>query len=145
MTEWAKWSTGNCARDWSLTIRTNNICTTPNLSWRIGHTPLGFWDTNGSPNLNQTTRPYNNQQKGENLHNCGLAVPADHRVKLKESEKRDKYLDFARELKKTVEHESDDYTNCNWCSCTVTRGLVQGLGGLGNNRTGGVCPKLEYY
>ena len=26
-------------------------------------TPLGFWDTNGSPNLGQTTRPYNNQQK----------------------------------------------------------------------------------
>ena len=29
-----------------------------------------------------------------------FAVPADHRVKLKESEKRDKYLDLARELKK---------------------------------------------
>ena len=29
-----------------------------------------------------------------------FAVPADHRVKLKESEKRDNYLDLARELKK---------------------------------------------
>ena len=29
-----------------------------------------------------------------------LAVPAYSRVKLKESEKRDKYLDLARELKK---------------------------------------------
>ena len=29
-----------------------------------------------------------------------FAVPADHRVKLKESEKRDMYLDLARELKK---------------------------------------------
>ena len=29
-----------------------------------------------------------------------FAVPVDHRVKLKESEKRDKYLDVARELKK---------------------------------------------
>ena len=29
-----------------------------------------------------------------------FAVPADHRTKLKESGKRDKYLDFARELKK---------------------------------------------
>ena len=26
-------------------------------------TPLGFWDTNGSPNLGQTTWPYNNQQQ----------------------------------------------------------------------------------
>ena len=44
-------------------------------------------------------------------------VLADHRVKLKESEKKDKYLDLIRELKKTTEHESDDDTNCNWCSC----------------------------
>ena len=29
-----------------------------------------------------------------------FAVPADHRIKQKESEKRDKYLDLARELKK---------------------------------------------
>ena len=29
-----------------------------------------------------------------------FTVPADFRVKLKESEKRDKYLDHARELKK---------------------------------------------
>ena len=29
-----------------------------------------------------------------------LAVPADHRVKLKESKKKDMYLDLARELKK---------------------------------------------
>ena len=32
-----------------------------------------------------------------------FAVPADHRVKLKESEKKDKYLDLTRELKKTME------------------------------------------
>ena len=42
-----------------------------------------------------------------------FAVPADHRIKLKECEK--KYLDLARELKKTVEHAGDNYTNCNWC------------------------------
>ena len=34
---------------------------------------------------------------------------------MKESEKRDKYLDLAGELeKKTMEHESDGDTNCNW-------------------------------
>ena len=44
-----------------------------------------------------------------------FAVPADLRIKLKECEKKDKYLDLARELKKTEEHESDDCTNCNWC------------------------------
>ena len=42
-------------------------------------------------------------------------VPADHRIKLKESEKRDLYLDLARELlKKTMEHTSDGDSNCNW-------------------------------
>ena len=41
-----------------------------------------------------------------------ITVPADHRVKLKESEKNDKYLDLDRELKKTVERESEDYTKC---------------------------------
>ena len=44
-----------------------------------------------------------------------FAVLADHRIKLKECEKKDEYLDLARELKKTMEHVGDNYTNCNWC------------------------------
>ena len=36
-------------------------------------------------------------------------------IKLKEYEKKDKYLDLARELKKNVEYEDDNYTNCDWC------------------------------
>ena len=43
-----------------------------------------------------------------------FAVPADHRVKMKENEKRDKYMNLARELKKAVEHNSDGNTNCYW-------------------------------
>ena len=45
-----------------------------------------------------------------------LAITADHRVKLKENEKRDKYLGLARELKKTIKHKSDGDTNCNRCA-----------------------------
>ena len=41
-----------------------------------------------------------------------FAVLANHRVKWKESEKRDKFLDLATELK-TMKHESDGDTNCN--------------------------------
>ena len=64
-------------------------------------TSLGFWRTNRSPNLGQTTRPYNNQQKKKrNCRIVNFAVPTDHRVKLKESEKKDKYFDLARELEK---------------------------------------------
>ena len=67
---------------------------------------LGFWETNGSSNLSQTSRSSDNQQekkkKEERERTCRIvefAVLADHRVKLKESKKRNKYLDFARELK----------------------------------------------
>ena len=42
-----------------------------------------------------------------------FAVPVGHRVKIKESEKRDKYRDLARELKK-LEQDGDSDTNCNW-------------------------------
>ena len=59
-----------------------------------------------------------------------FAVPADHRVKFKESEKKDKYFDLAWELKKTVEHESDDYTNYNWCSWYSHQRTDKGTVGL---------------
>ena len=42
----------------------------------------------------------NNQQRKRTWEIVDFAVPVDHRIKLKESEKKDKYLDFARELKK---------------------------------------------
>ncbi len=59
---------------------------------------MGLWHTNGSPNLGQKTKPYNNQQKKKKKKRiCKIvdfAVPADHRIKLKESKKKDKYLDL---------------------------------------------------
>ena len=49
-----------------------------------------------------------------------FAIPADNKIKLKESEKKNKYLDLAGELKKKLlEHESNNYTNrdrCLWYS-----------------------------
>ena len=46
------------------------------------------------------TRPYNYQQKRENFLIVNCAVQADQRVKLKESEKRDTYLDLVENWKK---------------------------------------------
>ena len=46
-------------------------------------------------------------KKKRNCKIVDFAVPADHRIKLKECEKKNKYLDLARELKK------DNYRNCN--------------------------------
>ena len=39
-------------------------------------------------------------KKERTCHLIDFAIPADHRVKLKKIEKKDKYLDLARELKK---------------------------------------------
>ena len=55
-----------------------------------------------------------------------FTAPVDHRVKIKEIEKKDKYLVLAREqktnkqnkakTKTTIEHEGDGDTNCGWCT-----------------------------
>ena len=52
--------------------------------------------------------------KKENLQIVDFAIPADHLLKLKECEKRDKYLDLTRELKRTIENVGDNHTNCDW-------------------------------
>ena len=65
------------------------------------------------------------------------AVPADHRKKLKEREKKDKYLDLARELKKTMEREGDNYTNCDRCFWYSHQRIDKVIGGLENKRTSG--------
>ena len=53
-------------------------------------TPLGFWHTNGFPNLGQKTRPYNNnnqqQQQQKERKKENFAVPVDHRIRLEENE-----------------------------------------------------------
>ena len=72
-----------------------------------------------------------------------FVVPADYRLKLKESKKKDKYLDLARELKKTVEHESDDYNNCNWYSWYYQQRISKGTGGLENKRKSGDHPNYS--
>ena len=64
-----------------------------------------------------------------------FAVPANHRIKLKENKKKDKYFDLARKLKKTLEYEIDDYINCDWCFWYSHRRSILGTGGLGNKRT----------
>ena len=82
---------------------------------RDAQTSIGFLDTNGSPNLGHKTRPYDSQQKKRTCRIGDFAVPADHKVKLKESEKKNKYLELARELKeKIMENKNDGDTNCIW-------------------------------
>ena len=56
-----------------------------------------------------------------------FAVPADHRIKLKECEKKDKYVDLARELKKLWNMQVTIIPIVIGAFGTVTKGLLKGL------------------
>ena len=56
-----------------------------------------------------------NKNKKRTFQILDFAVPADYRIKLKESKKKDKYLDLARKIEKTMEHDGDNHTNCDCC------------------------------
>ena len=59
-----------------------------------------------------------NKKKKRICENVNFAVPADHRIKLKENEKRintSTLLENWKKNKKNVEHEGDNYTNRDWC------------------------------
>ena len=73
------------------------------------------------------TRPNNNQWKKRILKIIDFAVLADHRIKLKECEKRDKYLDFARELKKLCNMQVTIIPIVIGAFGKVTKGLLKGL------------------
>ena len=70
-----------------------------------------FWDFEIQTDLLISARQPNLEIFIKKKRTCRIVyfvVLANHRIKLKESKKkRDKYLDLARELEKTVEHEND--------------------------------------
>ena len=86
--------------------------------------PMRLWHTNLSPNLSQKTRPYNNQQKKRICKIVDFAVPADHRIKLKECEKKDKYFHLARKLKKLWNVKVTIVPIVIGALGTVTKGLL---------------------
>ena len=65
-----------------------------------GENYLGFGDANGSLNPNQNVRStvYLKEEK-RTCHLVNFTVRLDYRVKMRESEKIDKYVDLGRELK----------------------------------------------
>ena len=56
-----------------------------------------------------------------------FAVPADHRIKLKGCEKKDNYLDLARELKHLLNMQVTIIPIVIGVFGTVTKGLLKGL------------------
>ena len=56
-----------------------------------------------------------------------FAVPADHRINLKEREKKDKYLELARELKKLWNMKVTIVPIVIGAFGTITKGLLKGM------------------
>ena len=56
-----------------------------------------------------------------------FAVPTDHRLKLKECEKKDKYLDLARELKKLWNRQVTIIPIVIGMFGTIIKGLLKGV------------------
>ena len=75
----------------------NGIWTTENLSWRMCHKLLRDLDIQ-TDYLIWALRPdlMIMNKKKRTCRIVDIAVPADHWLKLKESEKKDKYLDLTR-------------------------------------------------
>ena len=69
-----------------------------------------------------------------------FAVPADHRVKLEENEKKNKYQDFAKERKKLWSMKMTVIPTVIGALGTVTKGLIKGLEDLEINGTSGDHP-----
>ena len=84
-----------------------------------------FRDKNKSYNLGQTTRPSDNKQEKENLPNSGLYRCGC--VKMNESEKKDKYLDLAREPKTLRNIKVTVILIVIGARGTITKGLVKWL------------------
>ena len=69
----------------------------------------------------------NKQKKKKIYKSVDFAVPADYRIKLKECEKRDTYLDLARELKKLWNIKVTIIPIVIGAFGTITKGLLKGL------------------
>ena len=72
-----------------------------------------------------------------------FAVPAGHRIKLKECEKKDKYLDFARELKKLWNMQVTIIPIVIGAFGIVTKRLLKGQKDLESWRTSGDHPNYN--
>ena len=83
------------------------------------------------------SRPSDSQQKNRTSQIVDSTVLANHWIKLKESEKRNKLLDLVQELKKSEKHEFDGDANCDWGTWHSRKRIGTGTGKLGNKKTSG--------
>ena len=87
----------------------------------------------GSSNPGQKTRPHNNQQqqkkkKRKRIYKIvDFVISSDHRINLKEREKKDKYLYLVREFKKLWNMKVTIVPIVIGALGTITEGLSIGL------------------
>ena len=105
------------------------------------HNPASVWENNAyklkrdfdihNDHLISARRPdriiINNNKKKRTCKIVDFAVPTDHRIKMKECEKKDKYLDLARELKKLWNMQMTIIPIVIGAFGTETKGLQKGL------------------
>ena len=106
----------------------NGLSTTQHLSWRTRHKLLLNFDIQTDHLIStRLTDIVIINKKDRTCRTVGLTVSADHRVKLKESQKKDKYLDLAGELTKLWNMKVTIIPIVNNALGKVTKGLVKGL------------------
>ena len=112
MIGWERWSTWNCAKNWNLIILQMIYAQTRiHFEEWDAQTSLKFWDINRTLGR----RPDLVIVDKKMCRIMEIVVLADHRVKIKENEKRHKYLDLAREQK------SYGTWRWQWCQLWLVR------------------------
>ena len=93
------------------------------------HYPMYFGLIHRPPllNNNNNNNNNNNQQKKRIYKIVNSAVLADHRINLKECEKKDKYLDLAREWKNLWNMKVTIVPIVIGAFGTISKGLLKGL------------------
>ena len=91
------WSIWNCATDLHLNILVNGFCTDRNPPERMRSIKF-FWDFEMEADHLHFVRRQDLVLITKKIKSCNLldfAIPANHKVKMKEGETRDKYIDLS--------------------------------------------------
>ena len=121
----ARWSAGKCARNLNLTILTNGICTTQLLPTKMTYINFNIQTDHLIPARKPDLIIIN--QKKRICKIVDFAVPADHRINLKECAKKDQYLDLARELKRLWNEKVSILSIVIGAFGTISKGLLKVL------------------
>ena len=114
MTWWKRWSTGNYARNWNLTILPNGTCSNQE-SVLEDETHKILWNFEiQMDHLLPSRRPdlviINMKEKS------GLCHPSWSQSEKQRKWREKQVLEPYRTTGKAVEHEDDGDTTCNWCT-----------------------------